>query len=192
VIQLDYITRLIKEYDIRHFVETGTYEGQTSLYFHNQGMKVHTAESESKYFYDNSKRFQYTDIESFHGDSRDFLKDYVKRGLDDSIYYLDAHWVEPLPLSDEISILMKLKKFVIVVHDVGVDGKPQFTFDNNVHLTWAKYVEENGLHSVLVICPDYTIVNCYPPYNLCGYCILIRGYPMIFDGNFLFIEASKQ
>jgi len=111
-IQIEYINKLIDEHGITDFLETGTYQGNTSLYFWRRGLKIHTVEMNREYFNMCRKRFKGTDIEAVNMDSRLYLKQFLSRGVNKVIYYLDAHW-EDCPLEDEIDQLLQQSSFLM-------------------------------------------------------------------------------
>lgn len=181
-VQIEYVHRIIDELGIKNFLETGTFQGNTSLYFWRHGLKVYTVEISRESFLECVERFKGTDIEAVNMDSVEYLKEFLKRGREDTLYYLDAHWGH-LPLRDELSLILKLPHFIIIVHDVQVPNQPQFSFQNDVN---ERFVHTPLPEGTTRIFPRYNTPNRYWPGYLVGYCILSRGYPLIKDDRFTF------
>ena len=185
-IQTTYTFRLLKEYRIRNFFETGTFEGNTSLFFNDLGFNVYTAENNHERVELCRKKFRGTDIELYEGDSVEYLRQFLTRDVSDVFYYLDAHERgDKIPLKQELQLLFTQPKFLAMVHDVSVPNQPQFTHGQDV---------SDGFHSteipndVVRIYPKYiTTPNPYLKTRTVGYCILTKGYPIVCDGNFTII-----
>ena len=192
-IQIEYVNKLIDKLGIQHFFETGTHLGQTSKYFYDKKLKVHTAEINSTYFERSMKRFKGLDIELVKADSKEYVKWFANRQLDNVLYYLDAHWEGPCPLEEELYHLMKLPKFLILVHDTPVPGRVEFHVEDDVDVIWTRVLHDDKFPiGTTMITPNYVIDNTYAPFFLVGYCIISRGYPLVMDDRFTFMEKTVK
>lgn len=117
-------------------VETGTFFGATTGYFATQWqLPVWTCEVRQRYFHVAQRILRNCPGIRFHlADSRPFLRqlasdaDFVGRT---TLFYLDAHWYEDLPLRDEIAIIAQhWNRYVILIDDFQVPGDSGYAFDD--------------------------------------------------------------
>ncbi len=192
-VQMEYVNKVIDSVGILHVFETGTYLGVGSKYFHNKRLSVHTVEINPSYFESALERLKGLNIEMFRGDSREYLRWFLNRGIDNVFYYLDAHWDFACPLKEELDYITALPKFLILVHDVPIPSKPEYIFEGGIVKIWDEYLKNDSFPiGTTMIYPNYSIENKHPPYKLVGYCILSRGYPIIFDDRFVFMEKQVK
>lgn len=115
-------------------VETGTYRGNSTEFFaHVVGVPIHTVEAHPRYFHYAAKRLSpYPDVTVELGDSRKILRRLGERPGDPlTLFYLDAHWEQDLPLAEEIEIIAKgWRAAVIVIDDFQVPDDSGYTFDD--------------------------------------------------------------
>lgn len=117
-------------------IETGTFRGTTTLFLQEtSGLPVYTVEAVPRYYHFAKHRFPHVDlVYSRLGDSREFLRDLAKSAVvpHDRIFcYLDAHWHEDLPLSEELSIIADhWADPVIMIDDFEVPDDPDYGFDD--------------------------------------------------------------
>jgi hypothetical protein len=79
-------------------VETGTYDGQSTLLLHRLAGKVYTVESDPGLFRRASKKLeQYPDIQVLHGESAAVLPGILADLSHGALFWLDAHWFPPVP-----------------------------------------------------------------------------------------------
>lgn len=127
---------LVKTVRPRLIIETGTYQGATTEWFaENSDARLITIES-SEWFhaYAQYRLSDRPQIELLFGDSVEVLRrlsnDPVLTGVP-TLFYLDAHWNDYLPLADEIEVMMtKWQDFVAVIDDFEVDDDSGYTFDD--------------------------------------------------------------
>jgi len=75
------------------FVETGTYQGQTSLTMARVFDKVYTIEIAKHYYEANRDKFAYTPNISAHlGDTKEVLPKLCQEIQEPIFFFLDAHW----------------------------------------------------------------------------------------------------
>jgi len=127
------IEALRDKYNIKHFVETGTFKGINAELHTTKFDWVWTCEKVKKY-YDIASKRQTMNMIMHHGDSSNFLSGFNRVGSA-KLFYLDAHFYDPkLPkgkgkfvILKELKALKDYGKCVIVIHD----------FDNNLgHITY--------------------------------------------------------
>ena len=124
----DKATLFLKEMSgIRHFVETGTYYGNTTKWAASHFDKVDTVEYCEEIFKEAKKSLeQFSNVHCAYGDSREFLKDIVAQFSDRMIFWLDAHWSsantygenDQCPLLDELAtIFSDNREHIIMIDD---------------------------------------------------------------------------
>ena len=108
-------------------VETGTYRGNSTEFFaHVLGVPIHTVEAHPRYYHYAAKRLApYPDVTVELGDSREILRRLGERpGDPTTLFYLDAHWEQDLPLREEVEIIAKgWQSGVVVIDDFEVAGR---------------------------------------------------------------------
>jgi predicted O-methyltransferase YrrM len=122
---------LIKECGVTSFIETGTHYGATTKHIaqRHPDLPVFSCEINDEYFRESSKRLQaFPNIKVFQESSEKFVARLVSEGVlgDLPMFFLDAHWHDYWPLKDEVSIVGSLPRFVLMVDDFAVPGRPWF------------------------------------------------------------------
>jgi hypothetical protein len=115
-------------------VETGTFRGSTTLFLsHNSnGAPVHSCEIDPKFFQLTRRRLRsLTNVHLYNLHSRDFLSaSYLSREAR-TFFYLDAHWLDDLPLADETELIIRnFDTFVVMIDDFEVPGDSGYKFDD--------------------------------------------------------------
>lgn len=107
--------------NIKNFVETGTYKGDTTLMASKFFEKVFTTEIHEPLYEESKKRAQTegaTNIQFLLGNSVDLLETIVPNVLDGAVFFIDAHisgadssWnrEQRVPLLEELSVILKNK-----------------------------------------------------------------------------------
>ena len=127
---------LAREVDIEAVVETGTYRGtSTEFLAHVFGVPVWTVEAHPRYYeYARRRLAACADVQIEQGDSREFLRRIPAPASDSSaatLFYLDAHWAEDLPLREELQIIEgKWPAAVIIIDDFEVPDDAGYAFDD--------------------------------------------------------------
>jgi len=117
-------------------VETGTFQGDTAAYLHEQsGLPVHTVEVYPRFFQSAKLRLRrLRGVHVYRDDSVAFLKELSNRGVParrDVFFYLDAHWYQKLPIKDELSVIFqRWPDAVIMIDDFQVIDDPGYGFDD--------------------------------------------------------------
>ena len=130
------VTQLLHSVDLGMICETGTYLGSSTAFFadHFHG-KIVTIEVDPYYHRFATLRLRSAPhVYVVHSDSVGHLKrlaqDRTKTSLP-SLFYLDAHWYEYLPLRDELALIFGgWKKAVVLIDDFEVPDDPGYGFDD--------------------------------------------------------------
>ena len=130
---LEKMFSLIKEYDIKTVIETGTWLGRTTQLLSVMVDKVYTIEINEDFYNQASYLSEYPNIERKLGSSPNILKEILNTGVNSPIlFYLDAHWWgEPCPLLQELDSIIeaKVRNPIIVIHDCFNPNHPEFGYD---------------------------------------------------------------
>jgi hypothetical protein len=167
----------------RLIIETGTFRGASARYFGDLGTcRVISIEANPRYHWFARYRVGFHPrVQLICGDSRRTL---AALAVDDSLtnqptlFYLDAHWGEDLPLSGELELIRRSwKSWVAVIDDFCVPGDPGYGYDDygpgktlelgyldslaipDLRVFWPRYTsaEETGLRrgcAVVTTSPD--------------------------------------
>jgi hypothetical protein len=132
-------------------IETGTFQGATTIWFSSNFNKVYTVECNEKYYKDSGENISHlSNVVRKLEDSPDFLKN-VLPSIDDkkTIIFLDAHWYTNPVLKELIEIKKSGKKPIIAIHDFMVPDCPEFGYDvypeQGIIYDWPwieKYIED--------------------------------------------------
>src|SRR6202049_3596789 len=116
-------------------VETGTYRGESTIFFAAAGCPVYTSEVNARYLgYAQVRLWSRSNVHFCLGDSRQFLR----RLIQDSnvpkgsvFFYLDAHWHDDLPLREEVDLIFRhWTRPVVMVDDFQVPDDSGFQYDD--------------------------------------------------------------
>lgn len=128
---------LIQAFEFSAIVETGTFRGSTTGYFHEaSGLPVYSVETNGRYYeYARLRHQKNPDIHLSLGDSRAYLKALIAAGTIDAarpvLIYLDAHWYNDLPLQEELELIFNAwPDAVVLVDDFQVPGDAGYGFDD--------------------------------------------------------------
>jgi hypothetical protein len=114
-------------------VETGTYVGCTTLFLaSNCNLPVYSAEISARWLAIAKRRLTaYSNVKFTKADSVDFLSSLPLSQGTRIFFYLDAHWLNHLPLREEIELIFsKFSKFVVMIDDFRVPGDDGYTYDD--------------------------------------------------------------
>lgn len=172
---------IVQNWDATAFVETGTFVGDTAKYvaLRYPNVKVFTCEINKRWL-KLAKRFceGISNIEFFQGQSPEFLdglRDFLKG--ERPIFWLDAHWGDYWPLVGETKLISSLPRYVIMIDDFEVPGRPRFHYD-----------VYNGVKNSLQLHSNVLGGRCYVPnYEPDPTCRNPAGYGVFFKG----VECSK-
>jgi hypothetical protein len=129
---------LIEKHDIKTIFETGTHGGISSKILSHYVDKVVTVDV--RRFERASDRLSDISNVYYHiDDSAKAIKDLVKDGEQNIIFFLDAHTGETSRILDELDEIAKKNiKPVIVAHDFEVPNNKSFTYDKPLTLNQVK------------------------------------------------------
>jgi cephalosporin hydroxylase len=129
------VERILEKQKPEVIVETGTHLGDSTGYFARFAESVLTSDSSPIYMWAAKTRLaRFSNIDYFIGDSRDFLRNVTKSdGMNSksTLFYLDAHWHEDLPLHEEIEIVVgscKKGNWIILIDDFCVPGDAGYAY----------------------------------------------------------------
>jgi len=103
------------EFNIKYFVETGTYVGNTAYWASQYFDRVFTIEKSEELWQKASSNYTGVDnVQFIIGDSRQMLREVVGKIISPAIFWLDAHWCGGItygegnecPLIDELQIIV--------------------------------------------------------------------------------------
>lgn len=112
-------------------VETGTYRGTTTEWFACFGIPVATVEISPRFYTFSKKRLsRFSNVKQYLGESTLHLKN-MEAETARPFVYLDAHWENHLPLSEELKITFdRWPQAVVMVDDCQVKDDPAYTYDD--------------------------------------------------------------
>lgn len=126
---------LVNAAGIGAIVETGTFRGTTTEWIADWfSGPIYTCEAEPRFYAQaRDKLSRFNHVQVFKSDSRRFLTEIAPQLPQDqtTLYYLDAHWSEDLPLLDEIrQILARGAPAVIMIDDFEIITDQGYMFDD--------------------------------------------------------------
>jgi hypothetical protein len=119
-------------------IETGTYLGSSTDFMAKcSGLPVYSVEANPRHYGFATMRLKKRDnVKLFLGDSREFIAKFIERQATKYadhpvLFYLDAHWGEDLPLSEEVAkIFFSLSKAIVMIDDFQVPEDNGYGYDN--------------------------------------------------------------
>lgn len=122
---VELIKKLVSEFAVKNFVETGTYEGSTTVWASKHFEKVYTIEKSEHFYQQTRKKYEHLEnIDFIYGDSRNELKKLVNKLDGATLFWLDAHWsggktygdTDQCPLIEEIEIIndSRFDNFILI------------------------------------------------------------------------------
>lgn len=113
--------------------ETGTFRGSTTLFLaNNVKVPIYSSEANPRYLAYAARRLRMCpNAQLSLQDSRQFLRGLGLARDVRTFFYLDAHWHEDLPLSEETAFIFRsFSNFVIMIDDFEVPNDPGYSFDD--------------------------------------------------------------
>ncbi len=119
------VEKIIQDFPIDNFIETGTYKGDSSFWAANYFKNVYTIEIDKEISRETSERKDCpANVRFFVGDSRDVLPKIVEELKGTSFFWLDGHWCfgaggkeDECPVLDEIHSIKKITNPIIFIDD---------------------------------------------------------------------------
>jgi hypothetical protein len=134
VVRRDTTTKVLSAMKPSTIVETGTFLGNTTGYLAKFGVPVISAEISAPLFFAAKQRLSdLSNISLRLCDSRELLRQLISEGVNGSptFFYLDAHWLDDLPLRDEIeTIYESWESCIILIDDFKVANDSGYGYDN--------------------------------------------------------------
>jgi hypothetical protein len=125
---------LVRAFKFDAIVETGTFRGSTTVFLalNSGGAPVYTSEVDTRVFELARRRLKaIPNVHIYNSDSVKFLSAINLPENGCVFFYLDAHWLEDLPLAKETDLIArKFSSFVIMIDDFQVPDDPGYSFDN--------------------------------------------------------------
>ncbi|MCE0498130.1 MAG: hypothetical protein LV481_09315 [Methylacidiphilales bacterium] len=132
---IEIIKKLRSDFDLRNFVETGTFDGDTSFFFSLIFDRVYTCD-----VIDHGRRPEFyfrNNLTYATKSSPDFLREHLPEIGSNSLFYLDAHWEDYWPLRDELAIVFgHCEKPVVVIDDFDAGNGLEFDSYNGKQLNF--------------------------------------------------------
>jgi cephalosporin hydroxylase len=133
--RLELVQQIITQCGVQRIVETGTFLANTTVWFAGFGLPVMTVEIDARYFGFSKARLRaHGNVTAHEGNSIDFLRSIITGAIDrtaPTLFYLDAHWLNHLPLREEVELITaNFPRSVVVVDDFEVPDDPGYGFDD--------------------------------------------------------------
>ncbi len=129
------MSAIVDRCGIEQFVETGTFRGATTAWFAGYGLPVHTVELNHRFAI--LARLRFGDnplVRTAESDSATFMEEIAADPAitaRTTLFYLDAHWGEMLPLAAELTTLHRaFPRAVVVIDDFRVPHDDGYAFDD--------------------------------------------------------------
>jgi hypothetical protein len=160
-------TDLISAVPVQAIAETGTWLGNTTAYMAQTG-KVPVYSCEVSPRFHALAKIRVADVKNIELqllDSRRFLQQIAAGPLAQRFlfFYLDAHWYDDLPLSEELDIIAAAwKQFIIMIDDFQVPDDAGYGYDNygpGKALTIEMLQPAIKQHKLVVFFPSATAVQ---------------------------------
>jgi len=128
------VARLIDFFNPTSIIETGTFKGHTTSYLANifEG-NVFSCEVVGMYYRESRYCLRNRgNVKIFHGSSSKVLNKLVAENLlgYTPLFFLDAHWYSYWPLCDELAVIKKLPRAIIMIDDFRVPQRPNFGYES--------------------------------------------------------------
>ena len=119
-------------------IETGTYVGASTEFMATASkLPVYSVEADARNFgFAKMRLSKHRNVHLSFGDSREFLMNFIAGTAarytgHPLLFYLDAHWGEDLPLSDELAIILSsLSHAIVLIDDFQVPGDEGYGYDD--------------------------------------------------------------
>lgn len=133
--RLEIARELLEHCGVTRIIETGTFRGTTTEWFASFGIPVLSAELSPRFAEFSRIRLRKTPfVRIVTANSVDLLKKLVREGdglTEPTLFYLDAHWYDHLPLREEYEIISEhFAHPIILIDDFQVPDDPGYTFDD--------------------------------------------------------------
>ena len=128
------VSDILKVMQPQCIVETGTYIGNTTGWFAQFNAQVYSSEISKPLFYVAKQRLsKFNNVNLVRCDCRKLLNDLKDSDVVNkcTFLYLDAHWLDDLPLLEEIDIIdSNWEDYIIMIDDFQVPNDEGYNYDN--------------------------------------------------------------
>lgn len=131
----EYVRSMVETLGIRQIVETGTYRGTTTEWLASFGVPVITIEMSRRFHAFAAMRLKrFGNVTLVRGESSSFFERRLPALLDTALptlFYLDAHWGDYLPLAKELNLAFaRFSLAYAVIDDFEVPYDAGYAFDD--------------------------------------------------------------
>lgn len=127
------VTEVLQEMKPSCIIETGTFLGETTGFFAKFGFPVISSEISAPIHYAAKQRLaKFSNIKLMLCDSRLLFRNIISDNLNSkpAFIYLDAHWLDDLPLLEEIRLIdANWDDYIILIDDFQVPNDPGYGYD---------------------------------------------------------------
>jgi hypothetical protein len=129
--RLEATRQMIYALGIEQIIETGTYRGTTTEWFAQFGIPVETVEINERFFAFSKMRLAgFKNVQVLLTSSVPYLRE-RKATSKPTLFYLDSHWENHLPLREELELIFtKYPKSVVLIDDFQVADDRGYGFDH--------------------------------------------------------------
>jgi hypothetical protein len=133
--RVEAVREMFARVQFNSIIETGTYRATTTLFLRPlSAAPIATIEADSRYYHYARMRLLRRHVTVFRGDSATVLRSLASEppwNRSPAFFYLDAHWLEALPLPAELEIIAsEWSDFVALVDDFRVPGDAGYGYDD--------------------------------------------------------------
>lgn len=133
--RLEIARAIIEKYQIEQIIETGTYRGTTTEWFAQFNVPVLSVETHEQFAAFSRRRLRHLpNVRIECCDSTTAVKAWAAdSGITSkrTLFYLDAHWKDHLPLREELELIDQyFKSWIAIVDDFKVANDPDYGFDD--------------------------------------------------------------
>jgi hypothetical protein len=165
------ILKLKNAYPVQHFIETGTFKGDTSSWASRFFHTVSTIENSDTLFRQAKEKYSHiSNIHFYFGDTRTKLKEIISEMNSAGIFWLDAHWSgektygerDECPLLDELEIINSSRSdHIVLIDDARLFLSPPplpHGFDNWPDITAVLDALQNNRNKKYIVIADDVIL----------------------------------
>jgi hypothetical protein len=134
--RVEAVAAMFRAVPFKTVVETGTYRALTTMHLRTlTSAPIATVEVNKRYFEYSKKRLRKFDgVHQFLGHSPEVLQKLRGEAVwqaQPCFFYLDAHWLDDLPLIDELHVIREgWRDFAALIDDFRVDGDDGYQYDD--------------------------------------------------------------
>jgi hypothetical protein len=142
------VTEVLQNMKPSCIIETGTFVGETTGFFAKFGIPVISSEISAPLFYAAKQRLaKFKNVKLMLCDSRVLFRNIISDNFNNkpAFIYLDAHWLDDLPLLEEIRLIdANWDKYIILIDDFQVPSDSGYGYDkySNKRILNLSYISE--------------------------------------------------